>query len=112
MVLYLESIFLPFFLSSVYTLPSGTPQPVCPPSAAIHFSLLNYSSNVEVFIRSSVSQFVCVYVCAVLQHYYGWQQELCAWHGWENLHTITQTQGKKRQKANERGKEMGRNGEK
>lgn len=50
------------FLSSIYTLPSGTPQPICPPSSAIHFSLLNYSSNVEVFICSSVSQCVCVSV--------------------------------------------------
>lgn len=68
-------LFLSFiFLSSIYTLPSGTPRPVCPPSSAIHFSLLNYSSNVEVFICSSLSQYVCVCVCPVLQYYYGWQQ--------------------------------------
>lgn len=91
------------FLPSIYTLPSGTPRPVCPPSSAIHFSLLNYSSNVEVFICSSVSQCVCV--CPVLRYYYGWQQKLSAWHGGESLHTNRRRGGKKRDKKQMNGAE-------
>lgn len=59
----LQSIFLSFSLLSVHTLPSGTPRSICPPSSAIHFSLLNYSSNVEVFICSSVSQCPTTLLC-------------------------------------------------
>ena len=86
----LQSIFLSFSPLSVHTLPSGTPRPVCPPSSAIHFSLLNYSSNVEVFICSSVSRCPTTLLClaaAVLS---------LAWTG-EFAHQQTEEGGKQTQ---------------
>lgn len=87
----LECIFLP----SVHTLAFGTPQPICPLSPAIHFSIFNYSNNVEVFIRCSSPP--AVFVHLILQHYYGWRRE----HGlaqvgefaqrWMNRGTKTQS---------------------
>lgn len=78
----LECIFLP----SVHTLAFGTPQPICPPSPAISFSILNYSNNVEVFIRCSSPppQRLCASHPATLL-WFGDRNP--AWHEWENLHS-------------------------
>lgn len=53
------------FLSSGLLLPSGTPQPKGSLSLASHFSLLNYSNNVEVFMYHSslLPVSMCVHAC-------------------------------------------------
>lgn len=37
------------------------------------------------YLYALLSPSVCVCVCPVLQYYFGWQLQLSAWHGGENL---------------------------
>lgn len=106
-----------FFLPSIPTLASGTPSApsVLRPQPCVSLPPPNYSSNVEVFICSSLfSQCVSALSYNIIM-VGGWR--LRSWHRAETLRAeFTEGGGKegkkyRRQEANERGRKMSRIGE-